>query len=167
MTSRSSDAKQESFSYAWSSMSGLETKASEKGFAYSWSSLPGAEPKTKEKAFSYSWSSPAPDPSPPILKQADATGVASDGADPAGMSEVQSPGSSLGFLQSILGRVFGEGLLSVRNIGVIGWSAVAGSGAALAIMEAGPSIAMRLGSIGGLWLAVSAVILFLPSKVLH
>jgi hypothetical protein len=167
MTSRNGDTKQDAFSYAWSSTPGLEADVKEEAFAYSWSSLPGLDPKAEEKAFSYSWSSPVSDPSPPIPKQADATGAASSGADPAGVSDVQSAESSLGPLQGILGRVFEGGLGSIRNLGILGWSVVAGSGAIVAATEAGPSIAMRLGTIGGLWLAVSAAILVLPSKVLH
>lgn len=162
MTSRNGETKQDVFSYAWSSTSGLEADVKEEGFAYSWSSLPGSEQKAKEKAFSYSWSSPVADSSPPVPKQADTAGAAPGGANPAGVSEVQSRESSLGFLQDILGGIFGGGLGSVRNLGVIGWSAVAGSGAIVAATEAGPSIAMRLGTIGGLWLAVSAAIMFLP-----
>jgi hypothetical protein len=165
MTSRSSDTKQDAFSYAWSSTPGLEADVKEEAFAYSWSSLPGLEPKGEEKAFSYSWSSPVSDSSPPIPKHVDTTGTAPSGADPAGVSEVRSPVSSLGFLRAIIGQTFSGGLGSIRSLGVIGWSAVAGSGAIVAATEAGPSIAMRLGTIGGLWLAVSAAILLLPKII--
>jgi hypothetical protein len=165
MTSRTGDTKREVSPYASSSMPGLEADVKEEAFAYSWSSLPGSEPKAVEKAFSYSWSSPVSDSSPPTLKQADATVAAPGGANPAAVSETQPPDSRLEFFRAILGQTFGGGLGSIRNLGVIGWSAVAGSGAIVAVTEAGPSIAMRLGTIGGLWLAVSAAILFLPKMI--
>jgi hypothetical protein len=165
MTSRSSDAKQEGFSYAWSSMSGPETKASEKGFAYSWSSVPGAEPKTKEKAFSYSWSSPAPNPSQTTPTMPEGPNELQGGPDQAGVTEALPLESILGVIQGVSGRIFGGGLPSIRKVGVIGWSAVAGSGAILAMVDAGPSVATQLGSIGGLWLGISAAIWFLPKIV--
>jgi hypothetical protein len=166
MTSRNINAKEEGFSYAWSSMSSLETKASDKTFAYSWSSLPSTEPRSKEKAFSYSWSSPAPDPPETIPTKAEGPSELQGGPDQAEATEVQPRGSILGVLQGVSERILGGGLPSAQKVGVIGWSAIAGSGAIVAMVDAGPSVATQVGSIGGLWLGVSAAIWFLP-KVFH
>ena len=162
MSSRSSNTKQEVFSYAWSSIPGVEASASEKAFAYSWSSLPGQEAKGKEKAFSYSWSSPDSDPplepAQPDAAEAQNPSPAQDAAKPTEANP--------GVLHDIAGRFFEGGFPSFRSIGVISWSAIAGSGAIVALADAGPSVATQLGSIGGLWLGVTAAIWFLP-RVIH
>ena len=160
MTNRSSETKQEVFEYAWASKPELETSPREEAFSFYWSSnsLPGLEPKAKDKAFSYSWSSPDPEESMAV-SNAGALQVS------PGEAEVQRVEPSPGVMQNIADRVFGDGLPGFRVVGVIGWSAIAGSGAIVALADAGPSVAAQLGSIGGLWLGVSAAIWFLPRVI--
>jgi hypothetical protein len=51
----------------------------------------------------------------------------------------------------------------LRVLGLIGWSAIAGSGVMAAAMTFGTTLA-QLGAIGGLWVAVGVVIWFVPPR---
>jgi hypothetical protein len=50
----------------------------------------------------------------------------------------------------------------VRLAIVVGWSAIAGSGAVLLVARAGQPPSIQLGLLAGVWLGVSAAIWFLP-----
>jgi hypothetical protein len=50
---------------------------------------------------------------------------------------------------------------------LLAWTAIAGAGAITAYLEASPSMTMQMGALGGVWLAVSAAVWFLPSKLVH
>ena len=157
MTNRSSETKQEVFEYAWASKPELETSPREEAFSFYWSSnsLPSLEPKGQEKAFAYSWSTPDPEALAAVPK-------APDQATSAAEAEAQPTESTSGILQRVTDRVFGEGLPGFRMVGVIGWSAIAGSGAVMALLDAGSSAGVEMGTIGGLWIGVAAAIWFLP-----
>ena len=159
MTSRTTDTKQEVFSLAWSTVPRIETSAHEKAFAYYWSSLPSPEAQAKENAYSYSWSTPDPESSPAETRP---DGAETQVPGPAGGAETKSPESLPAALHNISNKILGESFPSFRSIGVLGWSAIAGSGAVVALADSGPTVAIQLGSIGGLWLGVTAAIWFLP-----
>ena len=162
MTGHSNETKQESVSITWSSLPSAETNAKEKAFAYYWSSAT-REPILKEEAYSYSWSTQSPESAPVQTKP---EGVAPSPGGPAPTAgKARHSGSALETIQVFAGRIFSGGLPSVRSMGVIGWSAIAGSGAIIALTDASPSIATQLGSIGGLWLGIAAAIWFLPKVV--
>ena len=160
MTGRNNETKQESVSFTWSSIPNPEANLKEKAFAYYWSSCP-REPTTEERGYSYSWSSPTNDPSP-ASSSPEGSMEARGGQDPAGGAGLQPQRTAVGALQGIAGRFLGGGVPSLRSVGVIGWSAIAGSGAMVALADAGPSVGTQLGSIGGLWLGVTAAIWFMP-----
>ena len=162
MTGRNGETKQESVSITWSTLPSAETDVKEKVFAYYWSSAT-REPILKEEAYSYSWSTQPPESA---AVEARPEGVASSPSGPAPIAgKARHSGSARGIVQVFAGRIFGGGIPSVRSIGVIGWSAVAGSGAIIALTDASPSVATQLGSIGGLWLGVTAAIWFLPKAI--
>jgi len=135
-------------------MTSLEGESEHEGFSYSWNSMPRSEIRVSEKAYSYAWSSTGSDQ--PLQAQAEDPLTSQGGTEATSQAGAKAQGSALGAL---------HGLVNIRSVGVIGWSAIAGSGAVFAIAEASPSIASQLGSIGGLWLGVSAAIWFLPKIV--
>jgi hypothetical protein len=53
----------------------------------------------------------------------------------------------------------------LRIAGLAGWSIVAGGGAIALLVGPGPILGLRLGAIGGVWAAVSALVWFLPGKL--
>jgi len=56
---------------------------------------------------------------------------------------------------------------SLRLLGVVAWSAVAGAGVVGAAMKFGAVLGMQVGEIGGLWLALGAAIWLVPPKLLR
>ena len=60
-------------------------------------------------------------------------------------------------------RSLNPGKAGVRFIGVVGWSAVAGSGAVVLATRAGQFPSTQLGILAGVWLGVSAAIWFIPA----
>ena len=61
------------------------------------------------------------------------------------------------------GGSFGLDLTRVRLMGVVGWSAVAGSGAVVMVARASQSPSMQLGMLAGVWLGLAAAIWFVPA----
>jgi hypothetical protein len=55
----------------------------------------------------------------------------------------------------------------VKMAGLIGWSAVVAVGATILLMRAGPFPAFQVSALGGVWLAVSAGIWFLPKYLMR
>jgi hypothetical protein len=55
----------------------------------------------------------------------------------------------------------------LQTIALIAWTAIAGAGAITAYLEASPSMTMQMGALGGVWLAVSAAVWLLPSRLVH
>jgi hypothetical protein len=60
---------------------------------------------------------------------------------------------------------FTLGEAKIRLAGMVGWSAVAGSGAVLLVARAGQAASGQLGILAGVWLGVSAAIWFLPGML--
>jgi hypothetical protein len=61
-----------------------------------------------------------------------------------------------------------SGPLSIRvKLGAVaGWSSVAAVGAAVILMNPGPLIGVRLAELGAIWGAISALVWFLPGKLI-
>jgi len=57
----------------------------------------------------------------------------------------------------------GIDLTRVRLMGMVGWSAVAGSGAVVMLARAGQSASTELGVLAGVWFGLSAAIWFVPA----
>jgi hypothetical protein len=127
--------------------------------------------KTKTEAYTYSWFLPAPGANPP-------TGPAPAPEDPPAESpgqveelavQAQVRGRGLAFPRlafprlSALSGVLKSDSRKIRLIGLFGWSDVAAVGMALTMARSGSSL--QVGAIAGLWLAISAVIWILPTKL--
>jgi len=59
-------------------------------------------------------------------------------------------------------KSLGPNQAGVRIIGMVGWSAVAGSGAILLISRAGQFPSLQVGILAAVWLGVSTAIWFVP-----
>ena len=55
---------------------------------------------------------------------------------------------------------------SPRFMGVLAWSAIAGSGLVGAVMKFGGAFGVQAGEIGGLWVALAAAIWLVPPKLI-
>jgi len=55
----------------------------------------------------------------------------------------------------------------LRLVGVLAWSAIAGTGLAGAVMKFGVAFGMQVGEIAGLWLALGAAIWLVPPKLIR
>jgi len=131
--------------------------------------------KPKSEAFAYSWFMPAPgsegqkqtqqagpmpEPYPDPERLDQPLEIASAVQTRAKNAHSRPPNQSSG-----------SSLLSVTNfrqprfLGILGWSGVAGIGLAEVLIKAGPFPGIQVGALGGVWLAISALIWFLPSKL--
>jgi hypothetical protein len=125
--------------------------------------------KTKGEAYVFNWSMPAPDGgsdtggtvlhSVPMAEEGNQEHV-QEGSEPVqsqdAYSNYASPFESTRRLE----------VPSLRLLGIIAWSAVAGSGMMAVAMKFGSAAGMQVAEIGGLWLAVGAAIWLVPGKLL-
>lgn len=56
-------------------------------------------------------------------------------------------------------------LSKLRTFGLLGWTAIAAAGAVAVVLESGPGLGIQLGTLTGVWFAVSVAIWFLPAKL--
>jgi hypothetical protein len=122
--------------------------------------------KAKTDTYTYSWFLPAPGDNPttgPAPPPEDASaGSPSQAAELAVHSQVRERGP--GFLRHFsLSGILSSDSGKVRIIGLFGWSDVAGAAMALTVARSGSSL--QVGAIAGIWLAISAVIWILPTKL--
>jgi len=64
-------------------------------------------------------------------------------------------------------RSVSHDMLKLRLAGIGGWSAIAGSGAALLATRAGPFPGLQLGVLAGVWIGVAAAIWLVPGILSH
>jgi hypothetical protein len=125
--------------------------------------------KTKGEAYAFSWSMPAlnggSNPEGTVLHSVP---MAEDGNPELvqeGSEQAQSQDPSTGYASPCEStRVLG--LPSLRLLGTIAWSAVAGAGMFAVAIKFGSEAGMQFVEIGGLWLAVGAAIWLVPGKLL-
>jgi hypothetical protein len=125
--------------------------------------------KTKGETYAFSWSMPAPDVgsgsegtvlrSVPMEEEGN-PGPAQDGSEPVQLQDANSSYASPFEPTKMLG------VPSLRLLGIIAWSAVAGAGMMTVALKLGSAAGMQVGEIGGLWLAVGAAIWLVPAKLL-
>jgi hypothetical protein len=125
--------------------------------------------KTKGETYAFSWSMPAPNGGSDLdgtvlhsvpLGEEGNTDPVQQASEPV---QLQDPYSSYDSPYEPARRFPAP---SLRLLGVVAWSAVAGAGVVGAMMKFGAVLGMQVGEIGGLWLALGAAIWLVPPKVL-
>jgi hypothetical protein len=132
--------------------------------------------KAQQEEYTYSWFLPAPGSEHSVqLRDVPQDSAETEQLEQGATPEVQGHGDLVAAQAgegrtastegSIFSRVKGMGVSQMRVVGLVGWSAVAAAGVAFVLSSSGPSMGLHLGALGGVWVAASAAIWFLPSKL--
>jgi len=125
--------------------------------------------KTKGETYAFSWSMPAPDAGDgsegTVLRSVPMAEEGNPGPVQNGSETVQPEDANSGYASPFESTKM-LGIPSLRLIGIIAWSAVAGAGMITVALKFGSAAGMQVGEIGGLWLAVGAAIWLVPAKLL-
>ena len=126
--------------------------------------------KQKAESYAYSWFLPADGHNgsangyqlPPSEPEAASSNV--EDSEMAAMEARTEQWRHSGKQEATLqpSRSLSIGNTGAKVIGVVGWSAVAGSGAVVLATRAGQFPSTQLGILAGVWLGVSAAIWFIP-----
>jgi len=125
--------------------------------------------KAKSESYAYSWFLPAEghkgleivSQMPPSELEADTTGPENTqvAAMQARTNEWRHSGATR---HQSSHKSLTLGSATLRLVGIVGWSTIAGTGAALLATRSGPFPGLQLGVLGGVWLGVSAAIWLVP-----
>ena len=142
--------------------------------------MTGSSPKPEPESYTYSWFLPAPgsEYSEPPSKVDDLP----DRAEPEVPSEANETPTLYKAARGLNGLLQGnsprepKSAYSVRPTkinasklrfgGIVVWSALAGAGLVASLMEGSSLLGIQIGAIAGVWIAVSAAIWLLPSKLM-
>jgi hypothetical protein len=126
--------------------------------------------KTKGDTYAFSWSMPAPNDgtnsegtvlhSVPLVEEGNSESI-QEASQPVQMEDAYSS------YASPYEPTKGFRVPSLRILGIVAWSAVAGSGVVGAAMKFGSAFGMQVAEISGLWLAIGATIWLVPPKLLR
>ena len=137
------------------------------------SSPPGRKPKAE--SYAYSWFLPADGHNGPVVvsqlsvPELEATVEGEKTSEISAMTARTEQWRRSGEHHSAIHQAGASGLdlTRLRLLGMVGWSAVAGSGAILLVTRAGQAASSQLGVLAGVWFGLSAAIWFVPAFLAH